>query len=83
MELVIATKDSPGPEASAWVLGGVLEGMDVIQRIDNVKTVRENTSSPCFRVGQTNWRYKSSNGGERLQLPLLKGHSNRNCGVLE
>lgn len=48
-EFVVATKDSPELDASALVVGRVLEGMEVADRIGQVKTVRENTSSPYFR----------------------------------
>lgn len=48
-EFVIATKDSPELDASALVVGRVLEGMEVVERIGQVKTVNENTSSPYFR----------------------------------
>lgn len=48
-EFVIATKDSPELDASSLVVGRVLEGLEVVQRIGQVKTVQENTSSPYFR----------------------------------
>lgn len=48
-EFVIATKDSPQLDASALVIGRVLEGMEVVNRIAQVKTVQENTASPYFR----------------------------------
>lgn len=48
-EFVVAMKDSPELDASALVVGEVLEGMEVVERIDQVKTVKENTSSPYFR----------------------------------
>lgn len=48
-EFVIATKDSPELDASTLVIGRVLEGMEVVGRIGQVKTVQENTSSPYFR----------------------------------
>lgn len=48
-EFVISTKDSPELDASAVVVGRVLEGMEVVEKIGQVKTVQENTSSPYFR----------------------------------
>lgn len=48
-EFVIATKDSPELDASALVVGRVLGGMEVVQRMGQVKTVNENTASPYFR----------------------------------
>ncbi|XP_071901854.1 peptidyl-prolyl cis-trans isomerase CYP26-2, chloroplastic [Coffea arabica] len=51
-EFVIAIKDSPELDASTLVIGRVLEGMDVVEKIGQVKTVQENTSSPYFRVAK-------------------------------
>ncbi|XP_007036407.2 PREDICTED: peptidyl-prolyl cis-trans isomerase CYP26-2, chloroplastic [Theobroma cacao] len=51
-EFVIAIKDSPELDASALVVGEVLEGMEVAKRIGQVKTVQENTGSPYFRVAK-------------------------------
>ncbi|XP_052180576.1 peptidyl-prolyl cis-trans isomerase CYP26-2, chloroplastic [Diospyros lotus] len=51
-EFVIATKDSPELDESVLVVGRVLEGMEVVQRIGQVKTVQENTGSPYFRVAK-------------------------------
>lgn len=48
-EFIIAAKDSPELDDSALVVGKVLEGMEVVERIGQVKTVQENTSSPYFR----------------------------------
>lgn len=48
-EFVIATKDSPELDASSLVVGRVLEGMEVVEKIGQVKTVQENTRSPYFR----------------------------------
>lgn len=49
-EFVIATKDSPELDASSLVVGRVLEGMEVAEKIGEVKTVQENTGSPYFRL---------------------------------
>ncbi|KAH6820701.1 Cyclophilin-like peptidyl-prolyl cis-trans isomerase family protein [Perilla frutescens var. hirtella] len=51
-EFVISTRDSPELDESALVVGRVVEGMDVVERIGRVKTVQENTTSPYFRVAK-------------------------------
>ncbi|KAL0355272.1 UNVERIFIED_CONTAM: Peptidyl-prolyl cis-trans isomerase CYP26-2, chloroplastic [Sesamum radiatum] len=51
-EFVITTKDSPELDGSALVVGTVLQGMDVVDRISRVKTVQENSTSPYFRVAK-------------------------------
>ncbi|XP_020226543.1 peptidyl-prolyl cis-trans isomerase CYP26-2, chloroplastic isoform X2 [Cajanus cajan] len=51
-EFVIATKDAPELDASTLVIGRVTRGMEVVQRIGQVKTVQENTGSPYFRVAK-------------------------------
>ncbi|XP_043716532.1 peptidyl-prolyl cis-trans isomerase CYP26-2, chloroplastic-like isoform X2 [Telopea speciosissima] len=51
-EFVITTRDAPELDASSLVVGRVLDGMDVVERIASVKTVQENTSSPYFRVAK-------------------------------
>lgn len=48
-EFVIAARDSPELDGSALVVGTVLQGMDVVDRIEQVKTVQENSTSPYFR----------------------------------
>lgn len=48
-EFAIAVNDSPELDNSALVVGRVVEGMDVVDRIRQVKTVQENTTSPYFR----------------------------------
>lgn len=48
-EFVIAFKDSPELDSSVLVIGKVLEGMDVVEKVEKVKTVQDNTSSPYFR----------------------------------
>ncbi|PIA39621.1 hypothetical protein AQUCO_02600222v1 [Aquilegia coerulea] len=51
-EFVISTKDSPELDASSLVVGKVLDGMDVVEKIAQVKTVQENSTSPYFRVAK-------------------------------
>ena len=48
-EFVIITKDSPELDQSVLVVGRVVEGMDVVEKLTQVKTVQENTSSPYLR----------------------------------
>lgn len=48
-EFVISLKDAPELDASTLVIGKVIEGMDVVQKIALVKTVKENSGSPYFR----------------------------------
>ncbi|CAI9113474.1 OLC1v1014084C1 [Oldenlandia corymbosa var. corymbosa] len=51
-EFVISLKDSPELDSSTLVVGKVLEGSEVVEKIGQVKTVQENTSSPYFRVAK-------------------------------
>ncbi|MCL7024890.1 hypothetical protein MKW94_005424 [Papaver nudicaule] len=51
-EFVISSKDSPELDASSLVVGKVLDGMNVVERITKVKTVQENTSSNFFKVAK-------------------------------
>ncbi|KAI3970989.1 hypothetical protein MKX01_024636 [Papaver californicum] len=48
-EFVISSKDSPELDSSSLVVGKVLDGMNVVDRITKVKTVQENTK---FRVAK-------------------------------
>ncbi|ESQ27755.1 hypothetical protein EUTSA_v10018882mg [Eutrema salsugineum] len=51
-EFVITASDSPELEESVLVIGEVLEGKEVVEKMRQVKTVRDNTSSPYFRVAK-------------------------------
>ncbi|KAG0484208.1 hypothetical protein HPP92_008287 [Vanilla planifolia] len=51
-EFVIATRDSPELDEKALVVGRVVDGMDVVERIAGVSVVRDNTASPYFRVAK-------------------------------
>ncbi|EPS65914.1 hypothetical protein M569_08864, partial [Genlisea aurea] len=51
-EFAIAVRDSPELDAASLVIGRVLQGMEVVERISQVKTVQENSSSPYFRVAK-------------------------------
>lgn len=66
-EFVISTKDSPELDASTLVVGRVLEGMDVVEKIGQVKTVQENTSSPYFR-------YLLTSNTTLKKIPLSSEH---------
>lgn len=48
-EFMIATADAPELDATNTVVGHVLQGMDVLDRIHSVNVVSENTSSPYFQ----------------------------------
>ncbi|GAB4860946.1 hypothetical protein Ancab_036106 [Ancistrocladus abbreviatus] len=81
-EFVITTKDSPELDASALVVGRVLQGMDVVQRIGNVKTVQENTSSPYFRVAKLIGDKRAVVAERGFNRPYSKVIVT-NCGLLE
>lgn len=51
-EFMIATADAPELDATNTVVGHVLQGMDVLDRIHSVNVVSENTSSPYFQVAK-------------------------------
>ncbi|KAF5734621.1 Peptidyl-prolyl cis-trans isomerase B [Tripterygium wilfordii] len=51
-EFIIAINDSPELDSSTLVVGRVLGGMEVVEKIRQVKTVQENTSSPYFRAAK-------------------------------
>lgn len=48
-EFVVTTEAAPELDASAVLVGRVLDGMDVVAKIAAVPTVRDNTASPYFR----------------------------------
>ncbi|KAL3632961.1 hypothetical protein CASFOL_025945 [Castilleja foliolosa] len=51
-EFVIVTRDSPELDESGLVVGTVVEGMDVVERIAEIKTVQDNSSSNYFKVAK-------------------------------
>ncbi|CAK9855549.1 unnamed protein product [Sphagnum jensenii] len=51
-EFMILTADAPELDDTNTVVGEVIQGMDVVDRISNVKVVQENTSSPYFQVAK-------------------------------
>lgn len=48
-EFMIATADAPELDRTNTVVGQVIQGMDVLDRIRSLKVVQENTSSPYFQ----------------------------------
>lgn len=48
-EFVVVTRDSPELDSSVLVIGRVVEGTEVVEKMSTVKSVKENTSSPYFR----------------------------------
>ncbi|KAJ4974791.1 hypothetical protein NE237_007965 [Protea cynaroides] len=50
-EFVIITRNSPESlDASSLIVGKIVDGMDVVERIASVKTEQENTSAPYLTV---------------------------------
>ncbi|XP_057723099.1 peptidyl-prolyl cis-trans isomerase CYP26-2, chloroplastic [Arachis stenosperma] len=80
-EFVIATKDSPELDSSTLVIGRVVEGMEVVKRISQVKTVQENTSSPYFRVAKLIGDKRAVVAERGFNRPYSKIIIT-NCGVL-
>ncbi|KAL6994944.1 peptidylprolyl isomerase [Sarracenia purpurea var. burkii] len=81
-EFAIAMKDSPELDASALVVGRVLEGMEVVQRIGQVKTVQENSTSPYFRVAKLIGDKRAVVAERGFNRPYSKVVVS-NCGLLE
>ncbi|XP_072979211.1 peptidyl-prolyl cis-trans isomerase CYP26-2, chloroplastic [Typha angustifolia] len=81
-EFVISTKDSPELDASTLVVGRVLEGMDVVERISKVKTVQENTGSPYFRVAKLIGDKRAVVAERGFNRPYSKIIIT-NCGLIE
>lgn len=81
-EFTIATKDSPELDSSALVVGKVIEGMDVVEKIGQVKTVQENTSSPYFRVAKLIGDKRAVVAERGFNRPYSKVIIT-NCGLLE
>ncbi|KAK7388786.1 hypothetical protein VNO78_23613 [Psophocarpus tetragonolobus] len=81
-EFVIATKDSPELDASALVIGRVIGGMEVVQRIGLVKTVQENTGSPYFRVAKLIGDKRAVVAERGFNRPYSKVIVT-NCGLVE
>ncbi|CAN4088890.1 unnamed protein product [Withania somnifera] len=81
-EFTIALKNSPELDASALVIGRVLEGMDVVERIGQVKTVKENTTSPYFRAAKLIGDKRAVVAERGFNRPYSKVKIT-NCGLME
>ncbi|KAH0690888.1 peptidyl-prolyl cis-trans isomerase CYP26-2, chloroplastic [Solanum tuberosum] len=81
-EFTIALKDSPELDASALVIGSVLEGMDVVEKLGQVKTVKENTSSPYFRAAKLIGDKRAVVAERGFNRPYSKVKIT-NCGMME
>lgn len=81
-EFVISRKDSPELDAAVLVVGRVLEGMDVVEKIGQVKTVNDNTSSPYFRVAKLVGDKRAVVAERGFNRPYAKVIVS-NCGLLE
>lgn len=81
-EFVISTKDSPELDSSALVVGRVLEGMEVVEKIGQVKTVQENTTSPYFRTAKLIGDKRAVVAERGFNRPYSKVIVT-NCGLME
>ncbi|PNY14124.1 peptidyl-prolyl cis-trans isomerase [Trifolium pratense] len=81
-EFVIATKDSPELDTSSLVIGRVVGGMEVVERISQVKTVQENTSSPYFKVAKLIGDKRAVVAERGFNRPYSKVVVT-NCGVIQ
>ncbi|KAI3916703.1 hypothetical protein MKW92_006891 [Papaver armeniacum] len=81
-EFVISSKDSPELDSSSLVVGKVLDGMNVVERITKVKTVQENTSSPYFRVAKLIGDKRAVVAERGFNRPYLKV-TVTNCGLMD
>lgn len=81
-EFVISIMDSPELDASALVIGQVLDGMEVVKRIGQVKTVQENTASPYFRVAKLIGDKRAVVAERGFNRPYAKVVIN-NCGLMD
>ncbi|GAU39111.1 hypothetical protein TSUD_320860 [Trifolium subterraneum] len=81
-EFVIATKDSPELDTSSLVIGRVIEGIEVVQKISQVKTVQENTSSPYFKVAKLIGDKRAVVAERGFNRPYSKVVVT-NCGVIQ
>lgn len=81
-EFTIAMRDSPELDSSGLVVGRVIEGMDVVEKIGKVKTVQENTSSPYFRVAKLIGDKRAVVAERGFNRPYSKVMV-MNCGLLD
>ncbi|CAM0879296.1 unnamed protein product [Alopecurus aequalis] len=80
-EFVIATRDSPELDASALVVGRVVDGMDVVGKIAAVPTVRDNTGSAYFKVAKLIGDKRAVVAERGFNRPYTKILVT-NCGIL-
>ena len=81
-EFVITTGDAPELDASALVVGRVVDGMDVLGKIAAVPTVKDNTASPYFRVAKLIGDKRAVVAERGFNRPYTKILIT-NCGVIE
>ncbi|KAL6848308.1 hypothetical protein ACP4OV_022436 [Aristida adscensionis] len=80
-EFVITTGEAPELDASAVLVGRVLDGMDVVAKIAAVPTVRDNAGSPYFRVAKLIGDKRAVVAERGFNRPYTKILVT-NCGVL-
>ncbi|XP_051222455.1 peptidyl-prolyl cis-trans isomerase CYP26-2, chloroplastic [Lolium perenne] len=81
-EFVIATRDSPELDASALVVGKVVDGMDVVAKIAAVPTVKDNSGSGYFKVAKLIGDKRAVVAERGFNRPYTKILVT-NCGILE
>ncbi|KAE8681436.1 Peptidyl-prolyl cis-trans isomerase CYP26-2 [Hibiscus syriacus] len=81
-EFVISVKDSPELDASALVIGQVLDGIEVVKRIGQVKNVQESTGSPYFRVAKQLGNKRAVVAEKGFNRPYAKVVIT-NCGLMD
>lgn len=81
-EFTISIKDSPELDSSALVVGQVLEGMEVVERIGKVQTVQDNTSSPYFKVAKLVGDKRATVAEKGFNRPYSKVVVT-NCGLID
>ncbi|KAG2313268.1 hypothetical protein Bca52824_024825 [Brassica carinata] len=69
-------------EESVLVIGEVLEGMGVVEKMREVKTVRDNTSSPYFKVAKVIGDKRAVVAERGFNRPYTKVQVT-NCGLIE
>ncbi|CAO2161802.1 unnamed protein product [Urochloa humidicola] len=80
-EFVVTTAAAPDLDDSAVLVGRVLDGMDVVDKIAAVPTVRDNAGSPYFRVAKLIGDKRAVVAERGFNRPYTKVVVT-NCGVL-
>ncbi|CAO2185301.1 unnamed protein product [Urochloa humidicola] len=80
-EFVVTTAAAPELDSSAVLVGRVLDGMDVVDKIAAVPTVRDNGGSPYFRVAKLIGDKRAVVAERGFNRPYTKVVVT-NCGVL-